>query len=121
MNQAALRLEDSLDPRDLFARVASRPGVAFLDGGPTRSILAWDPAGRLEIDPLGRTLVGGARRAGEPIAALARFLDDETRTGRTVIGALSYDLRTWIEPRAGRAPRTRRPLAVLHAYDRVQT
>jgi aminodeoxychorismate synthase component I len=120
MPNAAHDLAEAPSPLDLFARVAGEPGVAFLDGGGGRSHLAWRPRARLEIDRAGR-IDGAGSRAGDPIAAIARFLDAETSAGRTVIGALSYDLRPWIEPRAGAASRARWPLAVLHAYDRVRT
>ncbi len=122
MQNAADDLAEAPSPLDLFARVAGEPGVAFLDGGGGRSYLAWQPRARLEIDRDGRSAIDGVDpQAGDPIAAIARFLDAETSAGRTVIGALSYDLRPWIEPRAGGASRARWPLAVLHAYDRVLT
>ena len=100
----------SLAPLDAFARVARFPGVAFLDGGGGRSHLAWEPVRRLVLE------AGGD---GDPVTRVARFVDGETNAGRTVIGALSYDLRTWIEPRAGRPSRGGWPLAVLHSYDRA--
>lgn len=111
----------ALSPIAAFTQVCDRPGVAFLDGGAGnlgRSFLAWSPVERLEIDIRGRseprTSSGDA-----PLEAIEGFVRRHHARRRTVIGALSYDLRRWIEPTAGGPPRGRRPLAVLHAYDRV--
>jgi anthranilate/para-aminobenzoate synthase component I len=117
--QQASTADDTPSPLAAFDAVAGRAGVAFLHGGGFaehgRSVLAWDPVSRLEIAVDGRPSIAG--RCGDPLDAIDRFVSVETERGRTVIGALSYDLRRWIEPLAGGPARGTLPLAVLHAYD----
>ena len=111
-------------PLAAFRQAAGLPGVAFLHGGGEArgvSWLAWDPRRRLDIDGRGRAWTDGEPLDSslDPLEVIERFVDDHVRRGRTVIGALSYDLRRWTEPAGGGTPRGSLPTAVLLAYDSV--
>ena len=55
------------------------------------------------------------------LGEIDRFLENEAEIGNTVIGAVSYDLRAWLEPRAGGGPRTDLPVIALASYERCYT
>jgi len=113
-----------LDPRpaDVFRGLCTTQRIAFLDGSAgtehaPRSIFAWKPCRELRIDAdAAIALDGSPWRRVDPLGALDEFLAGEGRSGRTVIGALAYELGGAIEPRA-RSPRPNTtPLAVLTSY-----
>jgi para-aminobenzoate synthetase component 1 len=111
-------------PAAAFTAVAGEPGTAFLDGRLASvraplSHLAWKPAAELRIGPDGHAT--GRAAAASPLDLLDEFLVAETARGRSVIGALAYELRHWIEERAGGRPRGTLPIAVLYSFERVHT
>ncbi len=112
-------------PAELFRGLTGRSRVAFLDGraGLARaphSVVAWDPRSELRIGPDGRARVDGAPYPGaDPLDVLDGFVTAESALGRTVIGALAYDLGRWIEPRVSRRSDLTLPLAVLSSYEQV--
>lgn len=114
-------------PQDLFLRVASIPGVAFLDGraGLERaphSHLAWNPLRRLRMEANGSARLNGEIVGGCPaLETIDRFLQEESAAGRTVIGVLSYELGRWLEPRTGGGPGVDLPVISLASYERSYT
>ncbi|MGH7898769.1 MAG: aminodeoxychorismate synthase component I [Candidatus Binatia bacterium] len=113
------------DVTEMFRRLNGRSCVAFLDGraGLSRapwSHLAWDPVRRLRIDADARVRIDDVRRpAVDPLRAIDEFLEAEGSAGRTVIGALSYDLGRLIEPRAATGRRGTLPLVALDSFGHV--
>ena len=112
-------------PADLFRALCTEPRIAFLDGRAAvahapRSVLAWNPVRELRLDADAGMSIDGRRCAGaDPFTALDDFLGAESAAGRTVIGALAYELGGVIEPRARGRQRAAMPLAVLTSYDRI--
>jgi para-aminobenzoate synthetase / 4-amino-4-deoxychorismate lyase len=112
-------------PAEVFRARAAQSRIAFLDGRAAaahapRSLIAWNARGELRIESDASVSVDGSRRrASDPLAAMDAFLASEARAGRTVIGALAYELRGLIEPKAAGRHRSSGPLAVLVAYDTV--
>ena len=94
------------------------PGVAFLDG---RAGLARAPLSHVAVDPVGRLVVPCRADAPDPLDAIDEFVEEETARGRTVIGAIGYELRHWIEPRSGGPPRGELPLVALASYGACHT
>ena len=114
-----------IPPAELFRRAARHSGVAFLDGraarpGASLSHVAWDPTTSLEIDGDGTARIDGRALEEAPLEAIGRFSEEQQASGRTVIGALAYDLGGWIEPRAG-ILRGSGTLAHLSAYSRCHS
>src|SRR5205807_6275321 len=112
-------------PAELFRALCTEPRIAFLDGRAAvahapRPVLAWNPVRELRLDADAGMSIDGRRCAGaDPLTALDDFLGAESAAGRTVIGALAYELGGVIEPRARGRQRAAMPLAVLTSYDRI--
>lgn len=118
---------NTITPQALFARVASAPGVSYLDAraGLERapySHLAWNPVRRLRVEADGSLRENGVQKVGVTVLdAVDQFLESESEARHTVIGAISYDLRRWLEPRLGGKPRADVPFVVLASYEHVYT
>ena len=114
-------------PQDLFLQVASSPGVAFLDGRAALerapySHLAWNPLRRLRMEANGSVRLDGEIVEGRPVLeAVDHFLEEESAAGRTVIGVFSYELKHWLEPRAGGGHCADLPVISLASYERSYT
>ncbi len=113
-------------PASLFRRTGGK-AVAFLDG---RAALARAPLSHLAAEPVRELRLetdetlridGGATLAGDPLRTLDAFLGEESAAGRTVIGALGYDLRCWTLPRRAGMPRGMLPIVALRSYARSFT
>jgi aminodeoxychorismate synthase component I len=115
-----------IEPLRAFHDAAARDRVAFLDGGiglprAPLSHLAWDPVRTLRVHATASVTIDGRPGPDAPLVAIDGFLAEESRAGRTVIGAIAYELGNVLEPR----PRLRRTpdvsLVVLSSYRRSAT
>ena len=127
-------LELPVTPTDLVLRSAHQPHVFVLDGGSLaswgtgRALFGCRPRATLRVDADGNAVVGGGvaeRWRGDPFALLERFRSRyappdaaaaEPFAGGLVV-ALSYDLRSWVEPLPLRRDAGCAPLLHAALYD----
>ena len=128
----SVELKNPAPAPEIFRRLRRRKGTFWLDGalGGRASFMAFAPVAQLWIDPEGHAhrsdSQGTRRERGDPIEALARFVEetppfDGPPAAPRTVGYLSYELGPFLEPHL--AARTGRdlglPIAWLARYDAV--
>ena len=113
------------DPLEVLASLAAEPGAFLLEvPDPARplTLLGCVPRARLRILADGRVERDGRREAGDPLAAVERFVAEGPALPFPyggAVGYLAYELGHLTEGRGGSAPAPDVPLAVLSRYDPV--
>ena len=114
------------DPLEVLASLGAEPGAFLLevpDAAEPVTLLGCAPRTQLRVLADGHVERDGRREAGDPLAAVERFVAEGPPLPFPyggAVGYLAYEFGRFTEPgRGGEAPAPEVPLAVLSRYDPV--